>query len=247
MESGKSGWSLCEWQIRNRSPSSHRTSALPPTVILEVRGDPAWSSTGRPAGGPAFEIRAHESACRAQHGPSVIRAPGACARQAARAADVSGRRPAPASCPEQPPGIDPEPAPEVDERVAGDDRPMALDPEHQVVRLLSGKRLDTDVQSVARRVEARLADPLLEEPDDVGAAVARLLGGDAIRPHEVFCGIGQRRVDRYAEPSTRPCASRSCHGAVSTTAVSRSVASVSISLGGAIRSKSSRRSPSSIA
>ena len=67
----------------------------------------------------------------------------------------------------QPPGIDLEPATEVDERVAGDDRAMALDPEHQVVRLLPGKRLDTDVQSVARRIRARLADPLLEEPDDV--------------------------------------------------------------------------------
>jgi hypothetical protein len=65
---------------------------------------------------------------------------------------------------------------------------------------LSGKRLDTNVQSVARRVQVRLADPLLEKPYDVGAAVARLLGGEAVRLHEVFRGIGQRRVYGYTEP-----------------------------------------------
>ena len=100
----------------------------------------------------------------------------------------------------QPPGIDLEPATEVDERVAGDDRAMALDPEHHVVRLLSGQRFDTDVHSVARRVQVRLTDPLLEEPDDVGAAVARLLGGEAVLLHEVFGGIGQRRVHGYTKP-----------------------------------------------
>ena len=65
---------------------------------------------------------------------------------------------------------------------------------------MSGKRLDTDVQSVARRVRVRLADPLLEEPDDVRAAVARLLGGDAVRLHEVFRGIREWRVDGHTEP-----------------------------------------------
>ena len=93
----------------------------------------------------------------------------------------------------------PSPTTEVAERVAGDDRAMALDPEHQVVPLLSGERLDTDVQSVARRIQARLADPLLEEPDDVWATVARLLRGDAVLLHEVLSGIGQRRVNRHTE------------------------------------------------
>jgi hypothetical protein len=60
----------------------------------------------------------------------------------------------------QPPGIDVEPATEVGERVADDDRAMALDPEHHVVRLLTGKGLDADVEPVARGVRARLADPL---------------------------------------------------------------------------------------
>jgi hypothetical protein len=47
--------------------------------------------------------------------------------------------------------------------------------------------------------------------------------------------------------STRLCVSRSCHGAVSTIAVSRSAASASISLGTPSGSNSSRRSSSAIA
>src|SRR4029450_702829 len=90
----------------------------------------------------------------------------------------------------QPSGIDLEPATKVDERVAGDDRAMAL----------SGKRLDTNVQSVARRGQVHLADPLVEKPYDVGAAVARLLGGEEVRLHEVFRGIGLRRAYGYNEP-----------------------------------------------
>ena len=34
----------------------------------------------------------------------------------------------------------------------------------------------------------------------MGAAVACLLGGEAVRLHEVFRGIGQRRVYGYTEP-----------------------------------------------
>src|SRR5215211_1878064 len=147
----------------------------------------------------------------------------------------------------QPAGIDLEPATEVDKRVAGDDGAMALDPEHHVVRLLSGKRLDADVQSVACRVRVRVADALLEEPDDVGAAVAGLFGGEAVRLHEVIAVSGSGVYTGTPSRSTRRCASRSCHGAVSTTAVSRSAASFSISLGGAIGSKSNRRSSLSIA
>jgi len=100
----------------------------------------------------------------------------------------------------QPPRIDFEPAAEIDERVAGDDRPVARDPEHRVVLLLPRKYLDTDVQPVARRVRASLADPLFQEPDDVGGAVARLLGGEAPLPHEVLGGVGHRRVDRGSKP-----------------------------------------------
>ena len=81
-------------------------------------------------------------------------------------------------------------APEVHERVAGDDRAMARDPQHRVVRLVSGERFNADVQPVARRVQVRLADPLLEKPHDIGAAIARLLGGEAVPLHEVFGGIG---------------------------------------------------------
>ena len=61
--------------------------------------------------------------------------------------------------------------------------------------------------------------------------LAGLLGGDAVRLHEVFRGIGQRVKTGAPIRSTRPSASRSCHGQVSTIAVSRSAASASISPG----------------
>jgi hypothetical protein len=77
---------------------------------------------------------------------------------------------------------------------------MALDPKHQVVRLLPGERLHADVQPVARRIRARVSLSLLEQPDDVGAAVAGLLGGNAERLHEVFRRVGERGVHRHVEP-----------------------------------------------
>src|SRR5262245_26490259 len=99
----------------------------------------------------------------------------------------------------QPPFVDLEAVAEIHEGVAGNDRAMALDPQHRVVRLLSWKDVDADIEPVARRIRVRLALPVLEEPDDVGAAVARLLGGGAVNLHQVFRGIRQRRVNRNPE------------------------------------------------
>jgi hypothetical protein len=45
---------------------------------------------------------------------------------------------------------------EVDERVAGDDRTAVLDPEHEVVCLVSGERRDSDGQRIAGRDPAPL-------------------------------------------------------------------------------------------
>ena len=127
-------------------------------------------------------------------------------------------------------------------------KPNDIDPEHDVVRLLPGKRLDADVQSVARGIRMRLADPVLEEPHDVGRPVAGLLGGDAVRLHEVFGAVGSRRVHRHGEPLDEvPGSPARATGTSSTIAVSRSAASLSSSLGGGIGSNSSSRSPSSIA
>ena len=44
----------------------------------------------------------------------------------------------------------------------------------------------------------RLSSP--EQPDDVGTAVASLLGGETVRVHEELRGVGQRREHRHAEP-----------------------------------------------
>ena len=100
----------------------------------------------------------------------------------------------------EPPLVDLEALAEVDERVAGDHRPLALDPEHGVVRLVPGEHVGTERQPVAGRVRACLAFVLAEQPDDVGTAVAGLLGGEAVRVHEELRAVGQRRVDRHAEP-----------------------------------------------
>ena len=75
--------------------------------------------------------------------------------------------------------VDLETSAEVDERVAGDHRTLALDPVHGVVRLVPGEHVGTERQPVARRVRACLALVLTEQPDDVGTAVAGLLGGEA--------------------------------------------------------------------
>ena len=100
----------------------------------------------------------------------------------------------------EPPLVDLEAMAEVDERVAGDHRTLALDPEHRVVRLVPGEHVGTERQPVAGRVRACFAFPFAQQPDDVGTAVAGLLGGEAVRVHEELRGVGQRRVDRHAEP-----------------------------------------------
>ena len=66
--------------------------------------------------------------------------------------------------------------------------------------LCPGKRLDADVEPVAGPVQACLADPLLEQPDDVGAAVARPLGADPVRVHQVLRAVGRCGVHRHPEP-----------------------------------------------
>src|SRR5207237_10527228 len=70
----------------------------------------------------------------------------------------------------QPLNRDLEPATEVDERVAGDDRAPTLDPEHEVVVLPSGKRVDPERKPIARRVQMRLAAVPGQEPGDLGTA-----------------------------------------------------------------------------
>jgi hypothetical protein len=56
----------------------------------------------------------------------------------------------------QPLGWNLEALAEVVERVAGDDRTAALDPQNDVVRLLSQERLDSDGQPIARREQMPL-------------------------------------------------------------------------------------------
>jgi hypothetical protein len=66
--------------------------------------------------------------------------------------------------------------------------------------LCPGEHVGAEREPVAGRVRACLAFPLSEQPDDVGTAVAGLLGGEAVRVHEELRAVGQRRVDRRAEP-----------------------------------------------
>jgi hypothetical protein len=61
------------------------------------------------------------------------------------------------------------------------------------------EHVGTERQPVARRVRACLAFVLAEQPDDVGAAVAGLLCGEAVRVHEVLRAVGQRREHGHAE------------------------------------------------
>jgi len=51
----------------------------------------------------------------------------------------------------------------------------------------------------ARRVQVGLAAVPGQQPRDVGAAAAGLLGSDALLPHEVVCGFGRRHEHRHAE------------------------------------------------
>jgi hypothetical protein len=45
---------------------------------------------------------------------------------------------------------------------------VARNPEHRVVRLLAREHVDPDVEPVAARERARIADPFADEPGDVG-------------------------------------------------------------------------------
>ena len=74
-----------------------------------------------------------------------------------RAADAAPRRSPRASRRGEPPLVDLEALAEVDERVAGDHRTLALDPEHGVVRLRAREHVGTERQPVAGRVRACLA------------------------------------------------------------------------------------------
>jgi hypothetical protein len=137
---------------------------------------------------------------------------------------------------------------EVGERVAGDDSPRGSR-SRAPCRSASvpGTRLDSDRQPLAGRIRARLTLVLAEQPDQVGAPVAGLLGGEAVRPHEIFRRVGQRRVDRHAEPLDQALRvalmpRRGEHDRRLAAAVR-----ASISLGTASGSKSKSRSPSSIA
>src|SRR5262245_33429067 len=69
----------------------------------------------------------------------------------------------------EPAGVDLRSLAEVGERVARDDRPVALDPEHEVVALLSRERLDSDTQAIARGVPVRLAGLPFDQPPHVRA------------------------------------------------------------------------------
>ena len=89
----------------------------------------------------------------------------------------------------QPAGVDVKPLAEVGECVAGDDRSVALDPDDHVVRLLPRVRLDAGRQGIPFRIHVRLALPLFQQPDHIRAAVPGLLGGDAVRIHEVLRAI----------------------------------------------------------
>jgi hypothetical protein len=99
----------------------------------------------------------------------------------------------------QPSGVDLEAVPEVDERVAGEDGPAVLDPEHEVVVLLSGECHDSG-QPVACRKEVSLAGFARQQPGHVGAAPGCLFRSEAELPHEVLLGVGRRYEHRYAEP-----------------------------------------------
>jgi hypothetical protein len=135
---------------------------------------------------------------------------------------------------------------EVGKRVADDDRTATFDPEHEIVVLPSGKRLDSERKPVTCQVEVRLAAVPGQQPAEVWAPARGLFGSDAEFLHEVLLRVGRRRETGAPSRSTG-LASRSCHGAVSTITGSRSAASSSSSPGTASGSKRSSRTPSSSA
>jgi hypothetical protein len=69
-----------------------------------------------------------------------------------------------------------------------------------VVLFPPGEHVGAERQPIAGCVRACVAALLAEQPDEVGAAVARLLGGDPVLLHEVLGRVRQRREDRHAEP-----------------------------------------------
>ena len=68
----------------------------------------------------------------------------------------------------EPSGIDLHPVAPVDERVAGDDRAMALDPEDAVVVLLPGEDLDPGGQPIACRVPVHVVGVGPAQPEQIG-------------------------------------------------------------------------------
>src|SRR5438094_7463369 len=94
-----------------------------------------------------------------------------------------------------------EPATEVDQRVAGDDRTRTLDPEHKVAVRPSGERLEADRKPVTRSVQVGFPAALHQQPRDIRTvpALRDLLRSDAVLPHEVICGVGRGREHRRAE------------------------------------------------
>jgi hypothetical protein len=140
-----------------------------------------------------------------------------------------------------------ETATEVAQCVAGDDRTDTLDPEHKVVVQPSRERLEADRKPVTRSVGLPAA--LCQQRRDVGAeqAFRDLLRSDAVLSQVVIAVSGGGVNTGAPKRSTRLCASRLCHGAVSTTTGSRSAATPRISSGTANGSKRRSRAPSSSA
>jgi hypothetical protein len=149
---------------------------------------------------PSRDPRRQTTRARGPPGRSARRGLRARARRVARAADATRCDLLARHTRAEPPLVDLEALAEVAERVAGDHRTPAPDPEHSVVLLVPGEHIGAERQLVAGRIRACLAFLLAEQPDEVGTALAGLLGGDAVHVHEVLRGVGQRRVDRHAEP-----------------------------------------------
>jgi hypothetical protein len=98
----------------------------------------------------------------------------------------------------QPLGLNRDAFTEIRERVSGDDRPPAFDPEHEIVVLSPGERLDSEGQPVVGRVPMRFGTPG-SQPSQVGAPVPRLLGRDPVLLHQVLGTVGRRCVHRRVQ------------------------------------------------
>lgn len=134
----------------------------------------------------------------------------------------------------------------VGERVARDDRADTLDPQDEVIVLAACVRLDPEWEPVVGRVPVGVS-AAAAKPLQVWAAVTGLLGGDGVLSIRSCAVSGGGAKTAASSRSTSARVSRSCHGAVRTITGSRFRASVSSATGTASGSKSSKRSPSSIA